>query len=542
MDYSKLAQITDSLITGKAVVVEKSERDYKNPTEQLNKLLDSSKSPKVVTKKITQIVICDEKFMKEFSASPRSKKKEFLSKMSDAQRTRFLKLKHKMCDSGFSERLGYILLDNLVYNFLTDPSAKNESDLREFMETQEYCDFSEDITNEVEGILDGSVETPEHLVSETKEVTGNSSVESIIKEPEEPTYDEPTDEELQDMEDAAREIAVEYDVTQESQQVSDSIESYVSKQKKNFNKVKVRSTMYNMVLDSISKEPYDYGEAIKDEDLDKLFEQSKSEEHSDDSILDKFVNALEQYKEGNQEPLNELINTDTTEDTDLEDIADEPEQDPSEDDETENNEFLDDAVSKAAFGILHCKKANKALNVINKFTNSHVCDAYLCTEDYYPEDIECEQVTGVPDVPLDINEYHTLVQNPIGVPLIEQAMENTAIPVVKTCEPFNGLVNVNEGCLYYPIAGSADEICADSEHLEGKVVSVDALFRAAAVQDCLSAVSKGFYKKKLTSTVWSFDKDKKPWCIPDSYKSTSLKRVLKGQEDIMILGSPYKYV
>lgn len=540
MDYSKLAKITDSLITGKAVVVEEPERDFKNPTEQLNKLHDSSKSPKVVTKKITQIVICDEKFMKEFSASPRSKKKEFLSKMSDAQRTRFLKLKNKMCDSGFSERLGYVLLDNLVYNFLTDPSAKNESDLREFMETQEYCDFSEEVTSEVEGILDGSVEVPEHIVSETKAAAGKSSVESIVKEPEEPTYDEPTDEDLQDMEDAAREIAIEFDVTHESQQVSDSIDSYIAKQKKNFNKVKVHTVMYSAVLDSISKEPYDYGEPIKDEDLDKLFEQSKTEEHSDDSVLDKFVNALEQYKEGNQEPLNELVNTDTTEDTDLEDIVDEPES--SEDNETENNDFLDDAVSKAAFGILHCKKANKALSIINKHTKSNICDAYFCTEDYYPEDIKCEQVTGVPDVPLDINEYHTLVQNPIGVPLIEQAMENTAIPVVQTCEPLNGFVNVNGGCLYYPIAGSAEEVCADSEHLEGKVVSVDALLKAAAVQDCLSVISKGFYKKKLTSDSWSFDKDQKPWCVPDSYKSTSLKRVLKGQEDIMILGSPYKYV
>lgn len=545
MDFKKLSRITDGLVNGKVIVSDHSEREYKNPLDQLNKLHDSSVTPKVVVKKVKQIVICDQKFMREFAAATRTKKKEFLSRMSDSQRTRFLALKHKILDSAYSERIGYLLLDNLVYNYLVNPTNKNANDLQEFIETQEYCEFDEPVLSEVKSIIDGSTDTPNELIESTKRLIGYSSVESITSEPNEETFDEPTDEDLASMEDAAREIAVAFDVTHERQAVTDSVTEYLDKQKKNFDKVKLQSLMYSTILDSVNVSEYDFGEPIDDDKLDKLFEQSKSGE--DKSVLDEFIEALKSYKEGNQEPLSKLVNSDVTEDTELEDITEEPEpsdsDEPSDTDESsEENEYLKDCVSRVAYGILHSKRANKPLKVLAKHVGSNITDAYLYTDDFNTEDINYEEVSGIPDIPLSLDEYNTLVKDRVPVPVIEKAMQKTYIPVIQTCEPKNGLVDINNGCLFYPIAGSAEEICKDSKNIEGKVVSLDVLLKEAAVQDCLPIISKGFYKKKLSSPAWSFDKERKPWCIPDSYKSTSVERVIKGQEDLFILGSPYKYV
>lgn len=540
MDLKKLSKVTDAISKGRVEIVSNTNRTYSSSAEEMKKIHDNNVSPKVVTKKVTQIVICDSKFMKEFDESTRDKKREFLSKMSDSQRSRFLKLQRKLMDSAFSERLGLILLDNLVYNFLVDPTKRNEEDLREFIQTQDYLELPEDVLSDVNKLLDGSVDTPTHLIDAVKEAVGKSSVEDISKEPEE-SYDEPTDQDIDEMEDSATEIAVQYDIDCDLDKLMDSVSGYNTKGK-NFNRTKVQDVMFKKILDTIHRDPYDFGTVISDKkDLNDIYAESKSET---DSPIDSLIEALQSYKEGDDSKLNELINKETT-DEDLDDIDDPTvdadtgeEKEPTEDEE---QEFLVDSVGKVAYGVLNNKNVNKLINALKKRKDSVELTGYMKSE-CQEQDDGYEEVQGVPDIPLEYNEYRTLVQSPIGVPILEKAAVLTGIPVVKTIEPQGNLVNINNGCLYIPITGSAEEVCADSSSLDGKIVAVDALKKAATIFDALSVVSKRFYKKKLTSNNWVFDKDRKPWCIPDDYKSCEITRAYKGQGDFTIFGVPYKYV
>ena len=157
MDFSKLASVADSLNGNKPSTVTVADREVyeQSPLDQLNveKIADEQK-PATFNK--YKYIILDSVGIKHLAALSRDQKRKVLARLTDSERRRVLNQLEKIKDSGFSEQLGYVLLDDLLANAQFEPSDYNMQSLDKFVNTQEYVTFEPEITQLIAKVKNGT--------------------------------------------------------------------------------------------------------------------------------------------------------------------------------------------------------------------------------------------------------------------------------------------------------------------------------------------------------------------------------------------------
>lgn len=158
MDYSKLSGVTDSLKGNKpsSVTVDSVETYSESPLDQLNREHIADDQKQTTNKLSKQVVLLDSVGLKQLASLSREQKRKFLARLTDSQRRRVLAQLDKIKDSGFSEQLGYVLLDDLLANAQFEPSDYNMQSLDKFVNTQEYVTFEPEITQLIEKVKNGT--------------------------------------------------------------------------------------------------------------------------------------------------------------------------------------------------------------------------------------------------------------------------------------------------------------------------------------------------------------------------------------------------
>lgn len=589
MDFGKLAKVADSISKGKGKQnVPASGRqvaDEKNP-------LDALEDREKITDQSQKTIIIDDVFIRKLADATRDQRRKFLSRLTDSQRRRVLVSLKRIKDSGASERLGYVLLDDLLANVAFDPTKESVKNLNDFVESQNYFEMSDNMKVLVEQVLSGSVDLDKKALEELKSGLGERESHLIANIGEQddfeiPEEEELTEEDINSLEDSAKQHVALFKQNKNFREVNDAADEVISVfQGKNRNYAKTSNAYWGAfekawkeqfegedVFKTLnSKEMSDSLEAaldvIQDETskLDEVFEKpaidNNGEEVKDveeESILSLLSEALSDFVSGSPEKLQTLANQNLStevpsEETEEVTLEEEPDEEPEVEikEDAEDEAFTDSAIHLAR-RVLKGKRVNKLVDSLESKVETLKKVNFRKTDCVLP----CNEVaqTQAINMPLSCEEYNTLCP-PRITPLMEELlMENKesgamkALPPIESCVVNEqGLIDVNEGQIYVPLCPidefenrikEAENNEAIHEIVSSCAVSVEDALAAAAKCDNLSFIDTRFYKPSVGSSAWSFDEENKPACLIECPEGNKIERCCKDKANYSLYGVPY---
>lgn len=515
MDYSKLSTVTDSLSKGKqhhvpATAVGLKVQEHRNP-------LDSIRTVTKVADAKSGVVVLDTKGIRDLMRMPREDRRKFLARCSDSNRRRILDAMNavkRISDAG-ADKLGYMLLDDLLSNVLFDPSGYNKETLDTYVATQEYTEFDEDTKKLIDKVskdaFDGTADKDlldkfeSHLqgASKLRSISGNITSQNT-QEPSEDTWEDDLKEEFTDSVAAdCKAFLHAKDAKVLGTLVSDTISMYKNKRSLQF-----MTDSYWEAFDKAFKEQFEgldtfqnreasfkgrFGCTIQEcldsseisdsihnmllrladdeSTLDQIAESDYIDstgkvvhETEDKPIITLLSEALEDFADGDDAKLQALVsstlNQESSEDTpeepeEEEDVAFENE--PGEEDE----EQVEDACRHFAARVLQGKKVNKLYDALRtrvaalRKYNFKVQDCELPVP-YQPEATDPAILP-----PLTHDEFCEACppELPEGLATLIQGMYGGCTPTevasVEVQEPYL-LINGNQ--VYVPTTGVASEV------------------------------------------------------------------------------------
>jgi hypothetical protein len=587
MDYSKLAQVTDSINgRGKQNVTAEGRpvKDQKNPLDALEErehITDTSK-PKAI--------IIDSLFLKKLAKAPREERRKFISRLSDSARKRVLN-ELKMIKDSQGNKLGYILLDDLLANIITDPSSENLNNINDFLKSQSYIEITEALQKLIDQVKAGEVELDADAIAElTKGMDGRACrVASLVAEKTqdsaaEDTFELPeevdiTKEDTTTLVDAAKANVAAFKNHLSFHQVIDAAEDLLAEmQGKNRGYAKA-SEIYWKAFDEAWSEQFPNGtkfttsleeQEIKDSikelqlmiddasNVDTLFEKPAIdddgkvvEDTEDKSVLDLLVEAVEAFAEGNSEKMEALSQHSLSVEADGSPAIEEAEEEGDIEFNAEDENSLGDSVTHFARRILGKKSVNKladALTTLAPKLGKYNFKINDCIAPFCELPAECQAV----NMPLTRDEYYQLCPpelSPIMVEMLEQCTSPQVISYEQSV-PEGCLLNVNGGQMYYPYSCSAEELqnrieqASENEKVQQIISSCavplrDAM-RIAAACDSLPFIDTRFYKASLGDRCWTFDPECVPACMEGAPEGCHVQRCTASEANFFIFGVPFK--
>lgn len=588
MDFKELAKVADSFDGSKRHVTAEVRQviDEKNPLDALEEREKISDS---------KTVIIDAAFIKRLSNAPRDVRRKFLGRLSDSQRRRVLSLlkKHRVQDSGFSETLGFILLDDLLANAIYDPTEENIESLDYFIKTQNYAYFSDSIMKLVEQVKSGDDSLDSEAIDELSASIAPraSRVQTIVGEKESldedfqiPEEEDLTDEDIATLGDAAKKNVDLLLKNRSFKEILDAADDLLADMQGKNRRYSESSNVYWKAFEDAWKEQNPEGqkfatntseeteeivdslnnvlESITDDgELDTIFDNPATDENGEvvrdveeEPIMELLAEALSEYAHGDDSKLEALsqqtINGDTVSEDNIE-YMEEPSEEPDSpiEEEEPSEEQVHDSVVRLARRIIQGKRANKLIDSLKpkvsalRSINFKKCD---CVAPFNEVPSEVSTI----NMPLSREEFYSIYSGGIPAVMVDILgnLEKQEVPPISSCEVVGNCVDINNGQLYYPYTCSAEELeerlnNAEKENLQEIVsscaVPLEDAMKVAAQCEALHLIDTRFYKSSLSDSAWTFDKDSVPSIIGDS-ELTHLKRSSKEDSNIEIFGIPYK--
>ena len=587
MDFGKLAKVADSISKGKGKQnVPASGRQVSDEKNPLDALEDREK----ITDQSQKTIIIDDLFIRKLADATRDQRRKFLSRLNDSQRRRVLVELKRIKDSGFSERLGYVLLDGLLANVAFDPTKESIQNLNDFIESQNYFDMSDNMKVLVEQVRAGSVDLDKKALEELKSGLGGRESHLIdnIGEQDDfeiPEEEELTEEDISSLEDSVKQHVALFKKNKKFREVTDAADKVISGfQGKNRNYAKTSNAYWGAfekawkeqfegedVFKTLnSKEISDSLEAaldvIQDETskLDEVFEKPATDingeevkDVEEESILNLLSEALSDFVSGNTEKLQTLANQNLSTEVPSEEseevvLEEEPDEEPEVEEDAKDEAFTDSAIHLAR-RVLKGKRVNKLVDSLESKVKTLQKVNFRKTDCVLP----CNEVaqTQAINMPLSREEYSTLCP-PRIIPLMEELLqENKELGVMKALPPIEscvvneqGMIDVNEGQIYVPLCHidefenrikEAENNEALHEIVSSCAVSVEDALSAADKCDYLSFIDTRFYKPSIGSSTWSFDEENKPACLVECPEGNKIERCCKEKANYSLYGVPY---
>jgi len=592
MDFKKLAKVADSISQGSKQKVTAEGRQVIDGTNPLDALEEREK----IKDSSTKVVIIDDQFLKKLSQASRGDRRKFISRLSDSQKRRVLTGLKKIKDSGYSERLGYILLDDLLANVLVEPSETNVKNLDDFVEEQQYMSLSDNMRTLIDQVTSGDLDLNKDALAELQSGMGERTSHLIsLKGEEEPSdefeipeEEELTEEEIATLEDSAKKHVELFKKNKNFCEVTDAADEIIAEmQGKNRNYGKTSKAYWDAfkkewdaqfkgddVFNTMnSKEIADAIDAaldVMDEEqskLDDVFDNpaidtdgKEVKDVEETSIIGLLSEALEDYVNGNTEKLDELTkHTISTEVVEEGEEPKEPEEEPEEEEdvnlEAEDEELLADSVVHFARRLRAGKRVNKLVDalksrvvILNK-VNFKVTDCCL------PNHEECGEGITAMNMPLSCEEYNALCKpeiTPLMYDILEECKANgtcLAVPPVESVEMTpEGFVSVNNGQMYVPTI-PVDEFeerikAAENNETLHEIVSscavnVEDALKVAAKCDNLSFIDTKFYRPSYGASHWEFNPEDKPACLVECPEGHCISRCREDKANYHLFGVPF---
>lgn len=529
INFAKLSKVSDSNkivdVTGYQVSKQESVLDKIDLKE---KVADSVK-----------VIFLDNAKIKEIMGMPRERRREILSKVSDAQRREILSRYKQIKDEDSTDYYG---LYTSIVNYIVNPADYNAINSIQKSDVPEISDLQKFVQEDT-GDFIGNISIFEELDKffSTKDIKSSTVkiIESLYQEvsrAEDEDLDL-TDEDRNLIQSSIDDLSEDYNDTQNASELMDSVYSIVKSFKNK--RLEVFDSLVRGIKEKIHiKENKKIRDSIIEKIADKPFIDNDGEEVKEDKdkpVLEVLSNALEAYLNGDEEPIKALSNTtlsgepaneETTEGSSEGSSEDgsegaqnkDTEEDPFESFSEDKEDDLADSVRVAKLILSKDNRVNKVLDKLSKKLPDikkykiNDCDLYEPTSFVETDPMEA---------PLSRDEFLSKYDPTAMVGNLTHNLYVPLVPQVKSYSLMEPYITINEETYpqTYRYIGSnypsfSEELGSSDDPRQviiDNCVSVSDYCAVAAATNNLSAIDNLFYKKKFSDDCWTFDEV--PTCL-----------------------------